>query len=699
MSRLAIAVRAGFSALIVLLVASACEALLLEAFPQRSHWPTHVITIGVCAVAVFLLSFRRQLIGFNRLQHEKDNFKAVVEHLPGLACIVGEGNRFLQWNSRFQEALGYSARELREMKAPQTIAEDYRKLVPATMGAAFTTGSAEMEAAWVTRLGKRIPCYLSGVRILVNEKPCVLSVGIDLSRRKQAEEASRKSEELYRQLLANLPDVTWTVDSEWGISYISPNVESVLGYTPGEIIGGDKRRRLSRVHPDDAPMVERAYNALFLANATFDLDYRMLRKDDRWVWVRNRALRTYQRDGVLFADGILTDVTERKHAEQADAQLASIVHSSREAIIGKTADGTIVSWNPAAEAMFGYSAPEAVGKHVSMLIPPERMPEMPEVFGKIARGEQVQRFDSACVRKDGTRLDVSLAISPIMDKTGTILGISTIAHDIGLRKHIERELLRAKVAAEAATRAKTEFLANVSHELRTPMNGILGMTELALDTELDAEQREYLLTIQSSGNALLRLISGLLDFTKIESGALQLNPVTFNLGETVRQTLRPFSFQAQQVGLEMLCEIDPSIPDALIGDPERLRQILVNLVGNAIKFTHQGSINVRVVGNFRHDKPVQVLFMVSDTGIGIPPQKHGAIFEPFTQSDGSSTRKYGGAGMGLAISSRLVKLMGGRIWVESDRGQGSTFKFTLNFQRPIRPEFAASLTREPASTV
>jgi len=323
-----------------------------------------------------------------------------------------------------------------------------------------------------------------------------------------------------------------------------------------------------------------------------------------------------------------------------------------------------------------------------MLIPPERMHEMPDVMSKIGRGKNVERFDSVCLRKDGSRFDASLAVSPIMDKTGTVLGISTIANDISLRKRAERELLRAKEAAEEAARAKTEFLAHISQQLRTPINGILGMTELALDTQLDAEQREYLLTAQSSGNALLRLISDLLDFSKTESGGLQLELTPFNLPETVRQTLRPLFFQAQQVGLETLCQVDSNLPDTVIGDPGRLRQVLVNLVGNAIKFPQQGTVAIRARNGSCTGSTVEVLFTVRDTGIGIPIEKQTAMLEPFTQNDGTAVRKHGSTGSGLAISSRLVELMGGKLLVDSSPGHGSTFSFALKFETADRTALA-----------
>ena len=634
---------------------------------------------------VALVILRRRQLDVELLKHEKTNFENLIENIPGLTCIVGEDKKLVRWNSRFQSTLGYSTEELSRMVAPETLAEDYRELVPKAMGAAWTKGHAEMEAAWLTKSGERIPCYLSGVRILEDNKPSILSVGFDLSDQKRAHEELRKSEVQYRRLLANLPDVTWTMDAEGRVTYVSPNLEGVFGYSPDEVLGGGKELRISRIHPDDRDLVNRSYQALFQEGRPFDVDYRMRRVDGNWNWVRSRSLRTYQQDGVLFADGILTDITELKQAERINSQLASIVTSSVAAIIGKTVDGTIVSWNPGAEKIFGYAANDAIGKHVSMLVAPEKLHEVPEVIAKVIRGAQVPRFESVCVRKDGSRIPVTLAISAITDKTGRVLGISTIANDISVQKRAENELLRAKEAAEAATRAKSQFLANISHELRTPMNGILGMTDLALDTTLDAEQREYLLTIQSSGTALLEMINKLLDFTNTESGALRLNRVSFNLQEIVRQTVRPFIFQAQQVGLEILCQVSPDLPAAVIGDPERLRQVLVNLVGNAIKFTHLGKVVVDVSCGSHYDHNAEVRFAVSDTGIGIPAEKHAAMFEPFTQNDGSSTRKYGGTGLGLSVCKRLVELMGGKIWLESEPGRGSSFYFTVPLGLPNAP--------------
>ena len=301
-------------------------------------------------------------------------------------------------------------------------------------------------------------------------------------------------------------------------------------------------------------------------------------------------------------------------------------------------------------------------------------------FDECLRGLLVV-FDFRIQRQDGSIRNIRARSFPVLDAAGKCSRIVGIAEDTTQRVQQQVELLQAKEAAEAANRAKSEFLANMSHEIRTPMNGIIGLTDLVLETALTPDQAEYLHMVKSSADSLLTIINDILDFSKMEADKLDLESYSFRVRETLGELTKTVALAAEQKGLELILDIDPDVPVAVVGDAGRLRQVLLNLVGNALKFTQQGEIQVRVVVFSSSAEHVQLVFSVRDTGIGIPAEKQQMIFEAFSQAESSHTRKYGGTGLGLAISTKLVAMMGGRLWVESEAGKGSNFHFTIEVGR------------------
>jgi two-component system sensor histidine kinase/response regulator len=343
-------------------------------------------------------------------------------------------------------------------------------------------------------------------------------------------------------------------------------------------------------------------------------------------------------------------------------------------------DGRFVYVNQPLLDLWGMTLQEAEGKNFLDLQYPEDLAtlllrQVEEVFENTTRITGETPYTSPA----GVQADYEYIFSPVFEADGTVESVVGITRDITARKREAEALGMAKDAAEAANRAKSEFLANMSHEIRTPMNGVIGMTDLMLDTDLTVEQRENLGIVKSSADALLTVINDILDFSRIEAGKLELDPIDFSPRDAIGDTANTLAWKAHQNGLELIVDVNADIPQTLRGDPGRLRQILINLLGNAIKFTPHGEVVLRVVAEAATPPEVVLHFAVIDTGIGIALDRQQRVFEAFTQADGSTTRAYGGTGLGLTISSKLVQLMGGRVWVESEAGKGSTFHFTARF--------------------
>ena len=400
------------------------------------------------------------------------------------------------------------------------------------------------------------------------------------------------------------------------------------------------------------------------------------------------------------------EATERLQAELAlrksEERIRSIIDTALDAVIGMDEHGHILDWNRRAEIIFGWTHDEAAGRDLAEMIIPFQNREAHRRglahFLRTGEGPVLnKRIEITAIRRDGTEFPIELAISPLKTKSG--YEFNAFVQDISERKQAEEELRNAKESAEAANRAKSQFLANMSHEIRTPMNGVLGMTDLMLATTLNSKQRRFAETVRQSGQNLLRIVNEILDFAKVEAGKLALERAEFDVYETVEEVIDLVAERAQAKGLTLACEIDQRVPAILKGDPGRLRQILINLIGNAIKFTERGEVIVRVkldatsealsaaaqdngCSSESHPSAPQcrLHLSVTDTGIGISANAQPHVFEPFAQADGSTTRKYGGTGLGLAIVKQLVEMMNGTVAVQSVADQGSTFSFTAQFE-------------------
>lgn len=482
-------------------------------------------------------------------------------------------------------------------------------------------------------------------------------------------------------------------DLDGTILTANTNFLQPFGYALEEIQGKDHRMF---VEPSEAAST--AYIAFWekLNRGEFDAGvYKRVGKDHREVWIQASYNPVFDASGrpykvVKFA----TDITAQKQMEGAlkirEAEIVDamtltqgIVDTAADGIITIDEQGTVESFNKAARSVFQYSESEVLGKNISMLMPSPYHEEHDQYLQRYREsGERhIIGIGREVVgrRKDGTTFPIDLSISEV--QMGSRRVFTGIIRDISQRKQSEAELVEARDQAFEAVRLKSEFLAMMSHEIRTPMNGVLGMTGILLETDLDKDQRDYAETVKNSADSLLTIINDILDFSKIESGKLDIEIIDFDLRVAIEEVLDLIGPKAQEKNLELIGLIYASVPTAVRGDPGRFRQILLNLVSNAIKFTAQGEIVVQVIPQEETDREVFLRVEVKDTGIGISPEAQQRLFQPFSQADGSTTRKYGGTGLGLAICKQLAELMQGTIGVDSSPGQGSCFWFTVRMEK------------------
>jgi two-component system sensor histidine kinase/response regulator len=514
----------------------------------------------------------------------------------------------------------------------------------------------------------------------------------DVTARRRAEVSLMQERHLLRGMMDNVPDAIYFKDRNG--RYLRINKALADHFRLAEASYADGKTDFDFYSKDYATAAAADEKAILQTGRGFvNKELREVTADGVVRWLSTTKMPWHDKEGrIVGTVGITRDITDRKRAEAALRESAEqtrlIIDTANDAFVAMDSAGKIIDWNPRAEEVFGWKRKEALGRLLAETIIPERYRQAHTdglaKFLKTGDGPVInRRLEIAAMRRDASEFIVEFTITPI--RRGASYVFNAFLHDITSRKEHEQQLQRAKEAAEAASGAKSLFLANMSHEIRTPMNAILGMTDLVLGTELSPLQRDYLAVVQESGESLLLIIDDILDFSKIEAGRLDLNAETFALAESVGDMMKLLALRAHNKGLELAFRVAPDVPDVVIGDRARLRQIIVNLAGNAVKFTDHGEIvlDVSLEENSEaapNAEEVHVHFSLRDTGMGITPDDQKRIFDAFEQVDNTNTRKFGGAGLGLAISSRLVKLLGGRIWVESELGRGSTFHFTAKFE-------------------
>ena len=610
---------------------------------------------------------------------------------------LSEGGRVLEVNRSFVEMFGYGASEVVGMPAVDFVAPESREAVAEHIS---TDSPEPYEAVALRKDGTTFDVEMRGKSTAYQGRIVRLTAIRDITARKRVEKKLREAEHRYRALVEKVPAVVYLqeIGGPDTAMYMSPRIEALTGYSPEDCRNPELRWLM--VHPEDRERMQSEDESPVRPGEVVTTEYRVVHRDGHTVWVRNESVVVEDEEtGSRFWQGFMLDITEGKKAEEAlrkSEERYRLVASATDETIWDSdilADEQI--WNGAVETMFGYPQEQKTStawweKHIH---PGDRERILASVNAVLQGDGEVWSEEYRFRRADGAYSSVVDRAYVVRDAEGKPTRMIGSMSDITGRKQYERELRDAREEAERANRAKSEFLANMSHEIRTPMNGILGMAELLLDTPLDEEQREFAETVRLSGQNLMMIINDILDFSKIEAGAMRLETIDLDLRSTVEDVTVLLGGRAQDKGLELASLVEHDVPEALRGDPGRLRQILTNLLGNAVKFTDKGEVIVRVELVDEDKETATVRFEVSDTGIGMSPEQQRRLFLAFTQADASTTRRYGGTGLGLAISKQLVTLMGGEMRVQSEPGGGSTFSFTVTLEK--QPEYASPARNVP----
>jgi PAS domain S-box-containing protein len=660
-----------------------------ETYPVTQTQYMAIALGGLLAVAIsgtFLWIHQNRRINQKLTQSER-LFRTLYESSADAFLLLDPSHGFIDCNDMALRLFGFKNRLSLRNKRPHELSptfqpngEDSREAAVRLIAQTMLNGSGRFEWTHRRSEGILIPTEVLLTRVDVDGKPILQVIVRDISDRKRMEDALRRSEERYRTIFENLLDGYFRRDIHGILLFTNEKLADMLGYTTDEMIG---KNMVVELCPDSSPMPDLMEAVREGGGRAVDYELKLKRKDGSlMVFSSNIQLFKDQEGNETGLEGVLRDITPRKRmeeelrlaktqAELESARLASIISVMEEGVVFADAFDHIVEVNDYFCNFVGKRHHEVLHHSIWDIFQGELGERLHGTIKEYQGGE----------RKQPASLDTTLDSSVVTVRTQAIFrgdqyeGVLINLVDI-------TSLVEARIKAELASRTKSEFIANMSHEIRTPMHAIIGLGQVLGEGSLTTEQSECLQMIQTSADHLLNIINAILDFSKIEAGKLELDHVQFALEETMHSVLGASAARIQDKNLRFIRDISPDLPAELVGDPVRLSQILINLLDNAIKFTSKGHISCSIGIEELTSASALLRFSVADTGIGIPHEKLGTVFESFTQVDSSITRRFGGTGLGLAISRHLVESMGGHIWVESEEGKGSCFHFTARFALP-----------------
>jgi len=620
------------------------------------------------------------------LQESEQRFQAFMGHSPTLCVIKDEQGRIVFLNRVMADAFGVKLEEMvgrndfdwLPLEAARAVVEYDRRVLESNTSAqqieTITTGDGKTRE-W---LMIKFPIPAAGGRKLLG------GIGIDVQEQRRTERALKQREATFRDLFDDAPVAYHELDTDGRITRVNKTELALLGYSAGEMVGRHVWDFV--VEAASQQVITRKLAGGSNVEEVYQRTFRRKNGSLFPVLVRDRLIR----DSVGVITGLrstMQDISELKQTEEelraAEEKYRKIFENASDGIFQTTPDGRYINANPALAQIHGFASTTELMANISnigrqLYVDSKRREEF---CALMEHADGVEKFESQMYRKDGSAIWVSEAARTVRDERGAILYYEGTLTDITARKQAERAMAEARDGALESARLKSEFLANMSHEIRTPMNGIIGMAGLLLDTDLSPRQREFTHTINHSAEALLKIINDILDFSKIEAGMLIFEEIDFNLREVVEGVVDLFAGRALGKDIQLGSLVSHDVPLALRGDPGRLRQVLSNLVGNAVKFTERGEVFVSATIDEQVGDACLLRLSVTDTGIGVTAEQQARLFQAFVQADGTTTRKYGGTGLGLAICRRLVAQMGGEIGIDSHPGDGSTFWFTARLRR------------------